>query len=161
MRKTLYPRRWCRWHGRRKERICGSKALMKAQKSGMLLSLNKQSRQAELVKIRKIWPTIACTSRRTNTSSSTLAVHLWKQRLRSKLTDQEQLFRPHVFYNTESAPDWFKILDKPANQVAPETSPTFNGTLTCLSRAQGWVTVTPKNKNRNKPLERAGVVRCV
>jgi len=70
------------------------------------------------------------------------------------------LNRPLVFYNSECAPDWFKVLDKPENQKGPEQSPTFHGTVTYLSSAQGWITVTPKNKDRHKPLEKTRPVFC-
>jgi len=63
-----------------------------------------------------------------------------------------------VFYNCASSPDWFHILEKPESNIAPEKAPTFNGTLTYLSKAQGWITVTPKNKDRRKTLEKAKIV---
>ena len=35
-------------------------------------------------------------------------------------------------------------------------APGFDGTLTLLSRINGWITVTPKDKNRSKRLGRYG-----
>jgi len=59
---------------------------------------------------------------------------------------------------SKDAPEWFGVLEKPASKIAPEKAPTFNGTLTYLSKIQGWITVTPKNKNRSRPLEKAKIV---
>lgn len=50
------------------------------------------------------------------------------------------------------------MLDKPASHVPPEKAANFNGTLTYFSRAQGWITVTPRHKDRNKPLEKIKIV---
>lgn len=63
-----------------------------------------------------------------------------------------------AFRNSAFCPDWFYVRERPENQILPEKSPTFNGTLTYLSKAQGWITVTPRNKNRNKPLEKERIV---
>ena len=39
----------------------------------------------------------------------------------------------------------------------PCSSKGFDGTMTIISRNQGWITVTPKHKNRKKPVEKYGV----
>lgn len=57
----------------------------------------------------------------------------------------------------KTTPDYFRILEKPQNQVDPTHSKGFDGTMTIVSRNQGWITVTPKNKNRKKPVEKFGV----
>jgi hypothetical protein len=56
--------------------------------------------------------------------------------------------------NSFGSPEWFHVLDKPQNQISPAKSPAFDGTLTILSKAQGWITVTPAQKSRRKPLEK-------
>jgi hypothetical protein len=66
--------------------------------------------------------------------------------------------KKNIFCNSLYSPEWFHIMDKPVNQIPPEKSPTFHGTLTYLSKAQGWITVTPKHKNRNKTLEKEKIV---
>lgn len=60
------------------------------------------------------------------------------------------------FYQ-KTTPDYFRIMDRPQNQVDPTNSKAFDGTMTIVSRNQGWITVTPKNKNRKKPVEKFGV----
>lgn len=60
---------------------------------------------------------------------------------------------------SKDCPNWFGVLEKPCNQIPPEKAPTFNGTLTYLSKIQGWITVTPKHKNRTRPIEKMKIVR--
>jgi hypothetical protein len=83
-----------------------------------------------------------------------------------KVADENSYYKnaKHTFMNgpTEgnyhkTTPDYFRILDRPENQVDPVTSKGFDGTMTIVSRNQGWITVTPKNKNRKKPVEKFGV----
>ena len=57
----------------------------------------------------------------------------------------------------KTTPDYFRILEKPQNQVDPTSGKGFDGTMMIVSRNQGWITVTPKNKNRKKPVEKYGV----
>lgn len=57
----------------------------------------------------------------------------------------------------KTTPDYLRILERPGNQADPSQSKGFDGTMTIISRNQGWITVTPKNKNRNKPVEKVGV----
>ena len=57
----------------------------------------------------------------------------------------------------KTTPEYFRILDKPQNKVDPCSSKGFDGTMTIISKNQGWITVTPKNKNRKKPVEKFGV----
>lgn len=63
-------------------------------------------------------------------------------------------FRPQIFGVSENAPEWFRVLDKPSNKNRPENSPTSNGTLTYISRSQGWITVDANTKNRCDNLEK-------
>lgn len=57
----------------------------------------------------------------------------------------------------KTVPDYMRVLERPGNNVDPCTSKGFDGTMTIISRNQGWITVTPKNKNRKKPVEKFGV----
>jgi hypothetical protein len=57
----------------------------------------------------------------------------------------------------KTTPDYFRILEKPQNQVDPTNAKGFDGTMTVVSRIQGWITVTPRTKNRKKPVEKFGV----
>ncbi len=66
--------------------------------------------------------------------------------------------RRKITETSRDAPGWFGVLDQPASKVPPEKSSTCNGTLTYLSRIQGWITVTPKHKDRSRPLEKAKIV---
>lgn len=51
---------------------------------------------------------------------------------------------------SKNAPSWFGVLDKPSNKVDLSSGDS----LTYLSKIQGWITVTPRNRNRRKPLEK-------
>ncbi len=68
------------------------------------------------------------------------------------------MHRMKVTETSKDAPNWFGVLEKPSSKIPPENAPTFNGTLTYLSKIQGWITVTPKHKNRSRPLEKAKIV---
>ena len=67
-------------------------------------------------------------------------------------------YRRKITETSKAAPPWFGVLDKPSNKVLPETSKSFDGTLSYLSKIQGWITVTPRRKNRCKPLEKLHIV---
>ena len=62
-----------------------------------------------------------------------------------------------VFDSSDDGPDWFKIKE---NQLVKDhdiqKSQGFDGTLTILSRISGWITVSPKSRNRSKRLGRYG-----
>lgn len=58
---------------------------------------------------------------------------------------------------SQGCPDWFKIKENP--QVKNHDigkSIGFDGTVTVLSRISGWMTVSPKSRNRQKRLGRYG-----
>lgn len=83
-----------------------------------------------------------------------------------KVADENSYYKnkKHTFYTgsnkelyQKTTPDYLRILERPENQVDPTTSKGFDGTMTIVSRNQGWITVTPKNKNRKKPVEKYGV----
>ena len=83
-----------------------------------------------------------------------------------QVTDENQYYlnKKHTFYSGvnkekyhKTTPDYLRILERPQNQVDPCSSKGFDGTMTIVSRNQGWITVTPKNKNRKKPVEKFGV----
>lgn len=82
-----------------------------------------------------------------------------------QVTDENTYYKnkKHTFlsggpemYN-KTVPEYMRILDKPQNKVEPSNSIGFDGTITVVSKAQGWITVTPKGKNRNKPVEKYGI----
>ena len=58
---------------------------------------------------------------------------------------------------SKTMPEYMRTLEKPQNQVEPSSSVGFDGTITIVSKAQGWITVTPKGKNRKKPVEKYGI----
>ncbi len=62
-----------------------------------------------------------------------------------------------VFNPSPESPSWFQIHEQPNVKASDLTqAPGFDGTLTLLSRINGWITVTPKDKNRSKRLGRYG-----
>lgn len=64
----------------------------------------------------------------------------------------------HSIYDASGdAPDWFQLNSSKLVKAADITkAPGFDGTISLLSRISGWVTVTPKTKNRAKRLGRYG-----
>ena len=61
------------------------------------------------------------------------------------------------FGTSPDCPDWFKINEKPSVTRADLTkAPGFDGTITLLSRINGWITVTPEDRNRARRLGRNG-----
>jgi len=54
--------------------------------------------------------------------------------------------------NSQNAPDWFSI----PSSCDVSKAPGYDGTLTLLSRINGWITVTPKAKDRSKRIGRYG-----
>ena len=62
-----------------------------------------------------------------------------------------------VFNPSPESPSWFQIHEQPNVKAADlSQAPGFDGTLTLLSRINGWITVTPKAKNRSRRLGRNG-----
>lgn len=58
---------------------------------------------------------------------------------------------------SENCPEWFKVKKNPMvknHDIAK--SQGFDGTVTVLSRITGWITVSPKSRNRQKRLGRYG-----
>lgn len=58
---------------------------------------------------------------------------------------------------TAGEPNYFTSLDHQKNRADPTKAAGFDGTMTIISRNQGWITVTPKHKDRKKPVEKYGV----
>ena len=57
---------------------------------------------------------------------------------------------------SKTIPDYMRIMEKPANKVEPSAFQGFDGTITVVSKAQGWITITPRGRNRKKPVEKYG-----
>lgn len=58
---------------------------------------------------------------------------------------------------SENCPDWFQIKKRDLVRNADITkTENFDGTVTLLSKITGWITVTPKRKNRSKRMGRYG-----
>lgn len=83
-----------------------------------------------------------------------------------QVTDENSYYKnkKHTFMTGQNqghyhktTPEYLRILDRPQNQVDPTNTKGFDGTMTIVSRNQGWITVTPKHKNRKKPVEKFGV----
>jgi len=82
-----------------------------------------------------------------------------------QVTDENKYYnnKKHTFLSGSSEmyhktlPDYMRIMEKPQNQIDPSCSKGFDGTITVISKTKGWLTVTPKNKNRKMPVEKYGV----
>jgi hypothetical protein len=55
---------------------------------------------------------------------------------------------------SSDAPDWFKVVTDEKNKMYDEIIAKNEETLSIFSRYNKWITVTPKSKNRRKPLEK-------
>lgn len=55
---------------------------------------------------------------------------------------------------SDAAPEWFHILNQDKLKNIEDKMSKNEETLSVFSRYQKWITVTPKNKNRRKPLEK-------
>lgn len=55
---------------------------------------------------------------------------------------------------SKNAPEWFKVVTDEKNQKYDEIIAKNEETLCLFSRYNKWITVTPKSKNRRKPLEK-------
>lgn len=53
-----------------------------------------------------------------------------------------------------NAPEWFKVVTDEKNEKFDEIIAKNEETLCLFSRYNKWITVTPKSKNRRKPLEK-------
>ena len=54
-------------------------------------------------------------------------------------------------------PDWFKVGEKVSGVKADfSKAPGFDGTITLLSRINGWITVCPEDRSRSKRLGKSG-----
>lgn len=64
----------------------------------------------------------------------------------------------HSIYDaSRDTPDWFQLHRSKLVKAADITkAPGFDGTISLLSRISGWVTVTPRAKNRAKRLGKYG-----
>ncbi len=54
---------------------------------------------------------------------------------------------------SDNAPDWFHLVDEKSQKKYEDKIAKNEETLFVFSRYQKWITVTPKNKNRKRPLE--------
>jgi len=63
--------------------------------------------------------------------------------------------RVRITKTSKDAPGWFGVPHKPPTKIAYPS----NGTLTYLSKIHGWITVTPRSKNRRKAIENTRNVR--
>lgn len=64
---------------------------------------------------------------------------------------------PEKQYRTKvslAAPEWMKVVTEEKNKKYDELFCKNEETLSILSRYHRWITVTPKSKNRRKPLEK-------
>lgn len=66
--------------------------------------------------------------------------------------------QPNKAHGTSSdCPDWFKTGDKEgAVKTDLPKTPGCDGTITLLSRINGWITVYPEDRNRSKRLGKSG-----
>jgi hypothetical protein len=55
--------------------------------------------------------------------------------------------------NSADSPDWFKINSQESKRKQNELLIENNQSLHVLSKFRNWITITPKSKNRRKPLE--------
>ena len=71
-----------------------------------------------------------------------------------KLTQKQRKKAPihSPTQTSDSAPEWFSI----SSSCDVTKSPGYDGTITMLSRINGWITVTPKAKDRSKRMGRNG-----
>ena len=58
---------------------------------------------------------------------------------------------------SSEGPEWFQVKNQPLYQNSDiSKAPNYDGTVTMLSRISGWITVTPRRRNRAKRLGRYG-----
>lgn len=57
----------------------------------------------------------------------------------------------------KTTPEYLRTLDNPKNIADPTKAIGFNGTITVISKNQGWITIDPKNPDRKKPVEKYAV----
>ena len=54
---------------------------------------------------------------------------------------------------SDFAPEWFHVIDENKMKIYEEKQIKNEETLSVFSRYQKWITVTPRSKNRKRPLE--------
>jgi hypothetical protein len=59
---------------------------------------------------------------------------------------------------SKESPEWFKVYDDKTLNDANRKYIENKESLHVLSKFQRWITITPKSKNRNKPLENVKLV---
>lgn len=70
---------------------------------------------------------------------------------------QKKQEQAHAHGTSPDCPDWFKVGEKESAAKADFTkAPGFDGTITLLSRINGWITVCPEDRNRSKRLGKSG-----
>lgn len=91
--------------------------------------------------------------RRNNTAVDIEENWLYRTRMKPVEIDKNK----DVLDPSENCPEWFKIKENPIVKNHDITqSQGFDGTVTVLSRITGWITVSPKSRNRQKRLGRYG-----
>ena len=60
---------------------------------------------------------------------------------------------------SDDSPDWFKIYNKEQLNKINEQYKANGDNLHMFSKFKRWITVTPSNKNRKKPLESIKTVK--
>jgi len=54
---------------------------------------------------------------------------------------------------SDKAPDWFQVYNKNTLKETDDKQINKGVSLSVLSGYQGWITITPRSKNRCRPLE--------
>lgn len=57
------------------------------------------------------------------------------------------------------APQWFKFANEKSTQALNELLIKNEDTISIFSKHQQWITLTPRSKNRRKPLEKVKVIK--
>jgi hypothetical protein len=60
---------------------------------------------------------------------------------------------------SDNAPQWFHVIDEKTQKKYDDQIAKNEETLFVFSRYQKWITVTPKNQNRKRPLENSKIIK--
>lgn len=60
---------------------------------------------------------------------------------------------------SDAAPEWFHVINDKKLKAYEEKLVKNEETLSVFSRYQKWITVTPRSKNRKRPLENMKIVK--
>ena len=73
------------------------------------------------------------------------------------MQDKKRTKPPDPFKISKHVPQWMKVIEKPlVKESDVKLAPGYPGTIEIFSQINGWITVTPDNKNRSKRLGRYG-----